>query len=377
MKLFNNKLFLILAIFSFLKPSGFDFYSFNTINAALNYARIFFALIIFAKYFQINPRFSKLLKSELAFFFCLFISTFINNSKLTDLAIFSISVIAFTMLIEICVRRKVGIFINALFINYFIIIVSNFILMYVTYGFKVNSVTTNDGRMSFLSSDNLTASYIFPALCTALLYANYKGQKYNILSIILYVFLILTVVMLWSATSLVGIIILLVYIFFIYENSLERFIKYKWLLSVSVALIIGFTFLDIPKYFSFIIVDLLKKDITMTGRTYGWMKGINGFIENPLFGAGYNATTIDNGVIQILYCGGIVSMIFLYIMYMTGTKRFFSIEKLGSLDKFFSVSLLIILIMSISESWFHFFGFYVILGLANKSQYLVPLRRSR
>jgi O-antigen ligase len=347
-------------MFSFLKPAGFEAHALYSINSFFNYARIFFAILIVMKYFRIYNKLSKLIVAELAFFSILLISTIYNNSDLSPFFVFSISILTFSMLVEIYVTINIRTFIDALFVNHFIIIVGNLLLICIIYGFSINP-NIEAGELSFISSSNMTATFIFPALCSAFLYSNYQGQKYNILAIIMYISTVLTVLMLWSATSVIGVILLLTYIFIIHKSKAEKYINCKILHILAIIIIIGFTTGIMQKYFSYIIEDILHKDLTMTGRTKFWITYIKIFLENPLLGKGHNVIIIDNGVIQILYRGGFLGFIFLIHTYMTGTKRLFNENTNRSMEKFFIVVLITILIMSISESWFYFFGFYIIL----------------
>jgi hypothetical protein len=271
------------------------------------------------------------------------------------------------MLVEISVKKNVHKFIDALFFNYFVLILGNLLLMCTVWGFSVDP-NVEAGEISFLSSSNLTGTYIFPALCSAFLYSNYKEQKYNILAIILYVATVLTELMLWSATSLTGVVLLLSYIFFIYNNNLEKYVNCKTLHIVAIIIIIGFTTGSMQKYFSYIIEDILHKNLTMTGRTDSYGRYIKIFLDYPLLGLGHNAQTMDNGALQILYRSGSFGFISLIMTYIAGTQRLFS-KNVQSIDKFFIILLITILIMSISESWFYFPGFYIILSLTYNSSF--------
>jgi O-antigen ligase len=241
--------------------------------------------------------------------------------------------------------------------------------MCIIHGFSINN-KVDVGEISFLSSSNLTATYIFPALCASFLYANHKGQKYNILSLILYAGLVLTELMLWSATSLTGVVLLLAYILFIYNKKYEKYVNCTILHVLAIILLIGFTTGIMQIYFSYIIEEILHKDITMTGRINNWQIGITGFWQHPLLGCGHNAMTIDNSVIQILYRGGLLGLMFFVITYIVGAKRLFNKKENRSIDKFFVILLITILIMSISESWTYFVGFYIILSLIYCSSFI-------
>lgn len=369
---FFKLLFVIFAIATFLKPACFDILGFNTINTFLNISRIFVAGIIFINYLFIKRKpLSRLLKYECLFFSFWFISTLIIGEGFSQLSVFSISIIAFTMLIELLIAQNVKILINALFINYFILITVNFIYMISVFGFTINieenarylfDFYQENAMVSLLSSVNGTASFLFPALCSALLLM-FATSKKNFFAWILIAEIFSTVLILWSATSLVGIFFIVTYVLFIYNTPRERWINPKLYINMVILLGIGITFFKIQYLFSFIIVDILHKDLTMTGRTNVWNIGFEGFFSSPLLGCGFSSKTIDNGYVQLLFIGGIIGTIAYFIFLQSSLKQFCKKKSLY-LEKFFAFVIAIILLMFITESWPQFMGLYILLALA-------------
>lgn len=365
-------LFILFAIATFLKPACFDILGFNTINTFLNISRIFVAGIIFINYLFIKRKpLSRLLKYECLFFSFWFISTLISGEGFGPLSVFSISIIAFTMLIELLIAQNVKILINALFINYFILITVNFIYMISVFGFTINIEESarylfdfyqENAMVSLLSSVNGTASFLFPALCSALLLM-FATSKKNFFAWILIAEIFSTVLILWSATSLVGIFFIVTYVLFIYNTPRERWINPKLYINMVILLGIGITFFKIQYLFSFIIVDILHKDLTMTGRTNVWNIGFEGFFSSPLLGCGFSSKTIDNGYVQLLFIGGIIGTIAYFIFLQSSLKQFCKKKSLH-LEKLFAFVIAIILLMFITESWPQFMGLYILLALA-------------
>lgn len=311
------------------------------------------------------------MKYECLFFSFWFISTLIIGEGFSQLSVFSISIIAFTMLIELLIAQNVKILINALFINYFILITVNFIYMISVFGFTINieenarylfDFYQENAMVSLLSSVNGTASFLFPALCSALLLM-FATSKKNFFAWILIAEIFSTVLILWSATSLVGIFFIVTYVLFIYNTPRERWINPKLYINMVILLGIGITFFKIQYLFSFIIVDILHKDLTMTGRTNVWNIGFEGFFSSPLLGCGFSSKTIDNGYVQLLFIGGIIGTIAYFIFLQSSLKQFCKKKSLH-LEKFFAFVIAIILLMFITESWPQFMGLYILLALA-------------
>lgn len=221
---------------------------------------------------------------------------------------------------------------------------------------------TENALVSLLSSVNGTASFLFPALCTSLLLI-FITTKMNLFAWFLIAEIFATVLILWSATSLVGVFLIVMYILLVFNTPRERWINGKMLINIVIAIGIGITFFKIQYLFSFIIVDILHKSLTMTGRTEVWNIGFDGFFSSPIFGCGFSSQIIDNGYVQLLFIGGIVGTIAYCIFLFLSLRKFCSNTSIH-LEKFFSFVLAIILLMFIPESWPCFKGLYIILALA-------------
>lgn len=239
------------------------------------------------------------------------------------------------------------------------------------FGFTVNieenasslfSFYQKNAMVSLLSSVNGTASFLFPALCCSILLMFITTKK-NLFAWFLIAEIFATVLILWSATALTGVFLIVMYVLFVYETKRERWIKPKFLICIILLLGIGITFFKIQYLFSFIIEDILHKDLTMTGRTSAWNIGLDGFFSSPILGCGFISKTIDSGYVQLLFMGGIVGTI-AYVSFLFLTFRTFCKNRIIHLGKFFSFVMAVILLMFIAESWPQFMGLYIIIALA-------------
>lgn len=221
---------------------------------------------------------------------------------------------------------------------------------------------TQTAMVSLLSSVNMTASYIFPALCSSILLM-FATTKKNLFAWVLIAEILSTVLIIWSATSLVGVFLIVMYVLVVYKTKMEKWVRSKLLINAVLLLGFGITFFKIQYLFSFIIVDILHKDLTMTGRTDVWNIGFEGFFSSPIFGCGFSSKTIDNGYVQLLYMGGIIGTIAYLIFGFLFIKRMCHKHQVH-LEKFFSFVLATILLMFIAESWPRFMGLYIILVFA-------------
>lgn len=365
-------LFILFAFATFLKPACFDILGFNAINTFFNVSRVFVAIVIFIQYLFIEKKVpSKLLKGELMVFACWFLSTIFSGEGLSRFFIFSVSILSLTMLIELLIEHRLKSLIHALFVIYFILITVNLVYLISIFGFTINieknarslyDFYTENALVSLLSSVNTTASYLFPALCCSILLM-FINTKKNLFAWILIVEIFATVLILWSATSLVGVFLIVMYILFVFNTPRERWINGKMLINIVIALGIGITFFKIQYLFSFIIEDILHKDLTMTGRTNVWNIGFDGFFSSPIFGCGFSAQIIDNGYVQLLFIGGIIGTIAYCIFLFSSLRKLYTNSSMH-LEKFFAFVLAIILLMFIPEAWPCFMGLYIIIAFA-------------
>lgn len=360
----------ILVLFTFLKPSGFDALGYSAINSLFNTLRICLAVIILFLYLRKN-RISRNLCYELLFFIPLGVSSFLNNSGIERYFIFAGSVLSLTMCIEIMIKKDVKAFIYSLFYTYFLLIVTNYVYMISVGGVFIDIenarpdlfVFNSESVVTLLSSVNGVASYIFPAIFSSVLLMRITTFK-NLMCWGLILLCFLSELFLWSATSLSGVFILVIYILFIFNNMRisRKYVRPNLILLGTLFLSLGITFFNIQNWFSYIITEILHKDLTMTGRTNVWEVGFKGFRESPIWGCGFGSQTIDNCYIQVLYATGIVGAIgfFLYIYY--------SVKKMHlnnpiRLERFVGILFAVEVLMFTTESWINFLGLFITLIL--------------
>ena len=105
-----------------------------------------------------------------------------------------------------------------------------------------------------------------------------------------------------------------------YASQIKRIKWLKSLLIFSVFLTVGVVFFNIQNFFSFLIVDILGKDVTLSGRTEIWRNAISAIMKHPFLGYGYGFK-VDRGFyshnlfLELLVTGGIIGLI-LYVVFV-------------------------------------------------------------
>lgn len=196
---------------------------------------------------------------------------------------------------------------------------------------EINGITMIRDQVPcyFLGFRNVMFTTIFPGIVLNLLDYNYCRIKFKLFPLISIACGFLTFVILWSATSIsVSVLFILIYV-------VGRKIASKTLVNaiyiVAIIFFICIVVLRLQNMLSFIIVDILHKDLTFTNRTGIWDKTMELIKCSPVFGYGYRdhqfyvdvigASHSHNYYLDVWMRGGIVAFIaFIYLIKKCGTS---------------------------------------------------------
>ena len=191
-------------------------------------------------------------------------------------------------------------------------------------------------------------------MTVAVLYFEYYGNKVRMRSNMLILFICATILITWSATGVVGWFVFMVYLLFIYRKRISSFLNAAFLGVMYVVSFFAVVVFRMQEYFSFIIEDILHKNVSLTGRTQIWDYTFLLIKRSPFIGYGVYDSLIylrnqyyshaHNGILEILLEGGFAALavyILLFIMtcrelyiyrehYISGiiTAGFFSVQVL-------------------------------------------------
>jgi len=192
-----------------------------------------------------------------------------------------------------------------------------------------NGITTGKDYLStpyyFFGTKNQTTPILLLMSMLSFLKVKYTKNKAECLCENMII--ILNTFIMKSGTGLVCILLnLILNIFFgkkrlgWYNINNKNISILKKIVCCVIILMIGIVFFDLQKKFSWLIIDILKKDVTLSGRTFLWKKGIYQFFQKPFCGYGYGHK-IDLGlyghnlIIELMVTTGIlgVSIYFLFL----------------------------------------------------------------
>jgi O-antigen ligase len=263
--------------------------------------------------------------------------TVINNGWVAS-ALSKIKTIVLITAIVDMYKERMRCLLTTLLVNFeFCIYINLFTLIFYPNGFfsRYNNAYGNTVEW-FLGAKNNFLLWVIPSVLIAWLYKEYTGTAkrcYFLTSAI-----IITELICGSSTAIVGVFgILLCY----------NFPKlYKWItpfrgMVIGIALIVSIVLFQSFDYLSFILEEVLDKDMTFNNRLFIWNNAIGAIRENTLFGAGImdsldvvnvlgyrsyekvwlGATHAHNHILQMLFqCGLVGFLIFLYV-FMDASRK--------------------------------------------------------
>lgn len=348
-------LFLFL-IFPFLEPLLFKEYS--NIDLVFSIYKIISFIIIIYLYIKQG----KINKIDVTIFMSkiiIILSTLYNEGDIIKTLGPTISVLSFVMLTEVALRKINIIFIDIIVKIYCVYMWLNFItlILYPEGVIKPDNWTP----VYFLGIDNRFIFTLLPFVVFSLIFSLIKYNKIRCYDYFNIIIILNMFIFLWSVGAAIGIILLSLYIFFVYPTKLNKKINYSFLICFVLILNLLIVYFQIQNYFSYLFVDILKKDLTISGRTILWQKIIEIIKDNFIFGRGsiYNSelyqifdvplTHPHNLFLSISYQGGIISfLLYLYILKLVGGKlNKYRNEKIYSI---LTVAIFIILLLSVVDT---------------------------
>ena len=344
--------YLLLTI-PFLKP--YYFTTINSVNTIYNFLQIISVVIIFILYFK-HKKISKFIIAVILLEIIFIVSTYYNEGTLIEAILNAIQTVGFCMIVDYGMKKDCRNFFKAITIVLSIIVIANLISIMM----NPSGYWTGINRIWLLGNKNGHLSMILPAIICIYI-DNYINNKTSMKIYIFVLIGIISVILLGSATSILGMFILSTYI--IFNKIVDKYEKIFNINNYLIAYILLFFAVIIFKFqdvFSFIIVDLFGKDLTFTGRTDIWNTAIELISFNPLLGYGnmseiqriimfnnQNAVHCHNLLLDIIFQVGILGIaIFIYIINIVRKQ----IKKYNSkVAKFLSWSILVYAIILLTE----------------------------
>lgn len=243
----------------------------------------------------------------------------------------------------------------------------------------------------FLGYKNIQIRTILPIISLSMIKSYWKSDKINVRTIVLLVVSGITMVFLRSATSLVGFVVFigLLILFLRRKKELPRFINMMTILGITVVLFYLTVVLKIQDKFTSLLLNILGRSATFTGRTHIWDEAIELVLKKPFLGYGYltgneyvsffgnvNATHPHNYFLYIMMSGGLMLLaVFLYGYVLVHMRIEETRNSVYSKIIMFTISAF--LIMGLTESLTGTILLYPMFIIGMESNYLLRLPKPK
>jgi hypothetical protein len=256
---------------------------------------------------------------------CIAVSTLIREDNLWSLINYVMTIGIFGVLLELSLRDDPVMAVNMLVMPLTVLILINFILLCLypnglcwggTYGYSYN----------FLGIDNFLAPILVPYMFFTVLRSSMVHGKVNWFAYAMVVVSAVSLLLVWSATGLMGLLVALVFLLFFYEHRWQTLFNFDTALGLGGGLFFSIVLFRLQNIFAFFIEGVLHKGLSFTGRTDIWDKAIAMILESPFLGYGiaqsgkvyrlskhkyYHA---HNAFLEVMVEGGVFALIAFLLM---------------------------------------------------------------
>ena len=278
-------------------------------------AAYFLLLLLIVRGREYRP--GKFLGYLLAMEWCIFFSTFWNGGySVLGLMMNEITGITFMILMDYLLDRDFRFLISLLTLVFEILIYGNLFTVLV---FPQGLYNLGEGRKYWLLGQvNQIILYLLPAILLELLHNRYVvgKERMGIRAGVMLGVGIFTGIRVWSATSLVGLFIMISMV--LAGGFVSSGIKLKWGIAGSILIFGAFVIFRIQNLFSYFIVDILHRNLTFSTRITVWDMVLKCIRDKWLLGYGMETTeaavkrfgymTPHNRYLYLLYQGGLLML---------------------------------------------------------------------
>jgi O-antigen ligase len=367
MKFFNSKIVIILLLFPFFMPAYFS--TIPTVDSVYNIFRMLSAFVAVCIFIYYKFKISKYLFMLIVYRVVTLIPTLVNNGDY----ITWFNRTAMILVVCIIIERAIAINARKTLAALTILLTSLITINLLTWSPDGLYHDLETGKeYFFLGLRTRFADSIFPALAISLIYSYYKKKRITFSVIFLFIVSYLTFVLEWVATAFLSINIL-VFFLVTYKSKIPQVLNAKVLAIVALIMNLSIIFLRIQDVFSFIIVGILNKDLTFTGRTYIWDSAMEVIKQSWVWGYGEttNGTFAFYGwqlwqghsqIIQLLHDGGLLAVIIFFVMNYFVIKELMRFKS-SRYSAIIGFTLFVIYFMMIMEIPGYYTYYYVLLTI--------------
>ena len=325
---------------------------------------------------------------ELVFLFVVFASTVVNGLSLVPYITYAVKVVFFSCYFTLAFySHSVEMYLAVWWICFILTVVNIASILLYPNGLYIryDLFSTGEGMAYwFLGNRNLYIDYLFPMIICSLI-VQYITQESYMKFYISVLLGIITVVLTGSATTIFVLTIIALYYIIFRKGLLKKIVNPIYMILVYGIVTLIIICFSNTKVFSFIIVNVFKKDLTLSYRTEIWRNVIEHILLKPIVGYGYRSGDhfIDNSQVMhahnlflhFAYSGGIIAMLLLIALMIYAAFRILKINKKSSGYVLFTFIFFSYLWMEFSEPRIYFPFLFAVLVISGNAYKFKDIRK--
>lgn len=308
------------------------------------------------------------------------ICTIYNGGNYTSLFLTMFNALAIALVVEMGLKIDPDALLDGATFMLGFFVVCNFItiLLFPDGMYEYNTFTEN----YLFGYRNNMVMMIMPAMIFSAVRSFKYYNRLSKSSWLIIISSVTSVFMAFSATGAIGMIILCLVLIMAMIGFMPKIFNIATYIVFNVIFFFSIIIMRVQEMFAFIIVELLGKDLTFTGRTDIWDKSLSAFLSSPIFGVGeiesqasrdlIGATHAHNYYLDLLYKSGVFGfLIFMAILIICGISLYKNRSN-GKVVFVVSGALFAFMVMLQSEAYYNVYYFFSILSLASFIEYALP-----
>ncbi|RGM20955.1 O-antigen ligase family protein [Eubacterium sp. OM08-24] len=380
-KLMNQRWFIALVFMVLYKPAMFSqmpaLHTFDTIS---NVFKVMVIAVLGVWFFYFYQKVSLFFVGIVFFEVWRVLATIYCGGNYTSLFLAIFNALAICLVVEMGLKTDPDALLDGASFTLGLFVLINFatIILFPQGMYEFNNYTQN----YFLGYRNNSIMLFFPAIIFSIVRSLRKYNKLTLSSFVITAVSFATVILAFSATSVIGMTVFTLFLLLALINKMPNFLNIITYLAINIAYFFGVIILRLQEAFAFIIVDMLGRDLTFTGRTKIWDSALAAFAKSPVFGVGeienqasrdlIGATHAHNYYLDLLYKSGLPGfLIFFAILIICGVALYRN-RKNGKIPFVVSGAICAFMIMLQSEAYYNIYYFFSILTLAAFIPYALP-----
>ena len=294
-----------------------------------------------------------------AYLGCVAVATLVRENNLWGLVNYVATIVTFCMLLEVRLREDPAMAVDMLVMPLTVLVLANFVLECV-FPWGLVQGGSYSYTYNLLGIDNLLSPILVPYMFLVVLRSSLLHGRVNYFAYLMLAVAAESLLLVWSATGMMGVLVGLIFLLFFYERKGERLFNYLSASLVGAGLFFSIVMFRLQNLFAFFITGVLHKGLSFTGRTDIWDRAVFLIERSPFLGYGIAQTGkvyrlakhkyyhAHNVFLEVLVEGGLLALI-AYLLMLERAGRQLLIYRKHSYACLLSGALMAVMVMTAME----------------------------